>query len=127
MLQSLLATSLLILLGLPAVEAFVRPVFVQPSSPASSRASGGEAAHSSAVALGLVNTPTELPDSLDDAAAIAADACRRIAEEGGCPRCRVDFDTSVGDEVRSILTSKTQLVLLLTRFVTTSQFENRPR
>ena len=46
-----------------------------------------------------MNTPTELPDSLDDAAAIAADACRRIAEEGGSPRCRVDFDTSVGDEV----------------------------
>jgi len=107
MLQSLLATSLLLLLlGQPAVEAFARPVSVQsaPSSAAPSRrisraSGGGQTAHPSAVILGQMNTPTELPDSLDDAAAIAADACRRIAEEGGSPRCRVDFDTSVGDEV----------------------------
>ncbi|EJK50798.1 hypothetical protein THAOC_30101, partial [Thalassiosira oceanica] len=99
MLQLVATSLLLFLLGQPAVEAFVRPVFVQPSSAASPRVSGGgQTAHSSVVALGLVNTPTELPDSLDDAAAIAADACRRIAEEGGSPRCRVDFDTSVGDE-----------------------------
>jgi hypothetical protein len=55
--------------------------------------------------------PTELPDSLDDAAEIAAEACARFAESSGpLARCRVDFDTSVGDETYTILKSSTEFM-----------------
>jgi len=54
---------------------------------------------------------TELPDSLDDAARTAAGCTADlIAEAGGGPpvRCRVDFDTTVGDETFTVLKASTE-------------------
>lgn len=54
------------------------------------------------------NLPTELPDSLTDAASIAANACQQLfATAGTTVRCRVDFDTSVGDETFTTQKSST--------------------
>jgi len=59
----------------------------------------------------LIGTPTELPDSLDDGAEIAAQACADFAETAGpCGRCRIDFDTSVGDETYTILKTSTEFM-----------------
>ena len=61
-------------------------------------------------------TPTELPDSLDDSAEIAAQACAAFAESAGSlGRCRVDFDTSAGDETYTLLKSSTEF---MQKFVT---------
>jgi hypothetical protein len=57
-----------------------------------------------------------LPDSLDDAASIAAKACYELYQtsSGGVSsatpniRCRVDFDTSIGDETYTLLKSSTE-------------------
>ena len=52
--------------------------------------------------------PTELPDSLEDGAEIAAQACASFAEASGRgARCRVDFDTSAGDETYTLLKTST--------------------
>ncbi|KAK1748270.1 protein LOW PSII ACCUMULATION 3-like protein [Skeletonema marinoi] len=57
------------------------------------------------------NKPTELPDSLSDAAAIAANACHQLYLNGGSmTRCRVDFDTSIGDETYTTLKSSTEFM-----------------
>mmetsp|Transcript_30105 Transcript_30105/g.59963 ORF Transcript_30105/g.59963 Transcript_30105/m.59963 type:complete len:454 (-) Transcript_30105:953-2314(-) len=58
-----------------------------------------------------VNQPTELPDSLDDAASIAANACYQLhIASGPMTRCRVDFDTSIGDETYTTLKSSTEFM-----------------
>ncbi|KAL3785914.1 hypothetical protein HJC23_008109 [Cyclotella cryptica] len=58
-----------------------------------------------------LSQPTELPDSLADAASIAANACHQIHLAGGpMTRCRVDFDTSVGDETYTTLKSSTEFM-----------------
>ncbi|KAL7462263.1 hypothetical protein ACHAXS_002648 [Conticribra weissflogii] len=58
-----------------------------------------------------INQPTELPDSLDDAAAIAANACYQLhLASGPMTRCRVDFDTSIGDETYTTLKSSTEFM-----------------
>lgn len=55
------------------------------------------------------NQPTELPDSLDDAASIAANACYELYHTSSTTlRARVDFDTSVGDETYTLLKSSTE-------------------
>lgn len=55
--------------------------------------------------------PTELPDSLEDAAVRAAEASALFAEQvGTLGRCRVDFDTSVGDETYTLLKSSTEFM-----------------
>eukprot|EP00957_Ditylum_brightwellii_P038797 2932262-Ditylum_brightwellii.AAC.1 len=57
--------------------------------------------------------PTELPDSLQDAAEIAAQSSATFAKyQGGVgmTRCRVDFDTSVGDETYTTLKSSTEFM-----------------
>ncbi|KAL7530183.1 hypothetical protein ACHAXR_007399 [Thalassiosira sp. AJA248-18] len=55
--------------------------------------------------------PTELPDSLSDAAAIAANACNQLYTTAGTTiRCRVDFDTSIGDETYTTLKSSTDFM-----------------
>uniref|UniRef100_A0A7R9WRK6 DUF1995 domain-containing protein n=1 Tax=Craspedostauros australis TaxID=1486917 RepID=A0A7R9WRK6_9STRA len=60
---------------------------------------------------GRTDTATELPDSLDDAAEIAGAACASFAEAtGSLGRCRVDFDTSVGDETYTLLKSSTEFM-----------------
>jgi hypothetical protein len=56
-------------------------------------------------------TPTELPDSLDDSAVRAARASAAFSEASGpVARCRVDFDTSVGDETFTILKTSTEFM-----------------
>lgn len=61
------------------------------------------------------STPTELPDSLEDAAERAAEATASFAEQSGpLARCRVDFDTSVGDETYTILKSSTEFMQYFT-------------
>jgi hypothetical protein len=71
----------------------------------------------STTATSRANQPTELPDSLDDAASIAAKACYELYQtsSGGVSststpniRCRVDFDTSIGDETYTLLKSSTE-------------------
>eukprot|EP00579_Thalassiosira_antarctica_P005046 CAMPEP_0201881546 /NCGR_PEP_ID=MMETSP0902-20130614/11826_1 /ASSEMBLY_ACC=CAM_ASM_000551 /TAXON_ID=420261 /ORGANISM="Thalassiosira antarctica, Strain CCMP982" /LENGTH=189 /DNA_ID=CAMNT_0048409777 /DNA_START=42 /DNA_END=608 /DNA_ORIENTATION=+ len=58
---------------------------------------------------GIQNQPTELPDSLSDAASIAANACQQLSVTSGTTiRCRVDFDTSIGDETYTTLKSSTE-------------------
>lgn len=55
---------------------------------------------------------TELPDSLEDSADLAAQACAEYIDSigGTCGRCRVDFDTSVGDETYTTLKSSTEFM-----------------
>lgn len=58
-----------------------------------------------------IGTPTELPDSLEDAAEIAALATTQFFEASGpCSRCRVDFDTSAGDETFTLLKTSTEFM-----------------
>jgi len=60
--------------------------------------------------------PTELPDSLEDAAIRAAEASATFGETSGpLARCRVDFDTSVGDETYTKLKASTDF---MQKFVT---------
>lgn len=62
--------------------------------------------------------PTELPDSLVDAAEIAANACADFAEQvGALGRCRVDFDTSAGDETYTLLKQSTEFMQNLVSFI----------
>lgn len=59
--------------------------------------------------------PTELPDSLDDAADIGAEACASFQESAGpLARCRVDFDTSIGDATYTSLKSSTEFMQKMT-------------
>ncbi|KAL3932177.1 MAG: hypothetical protein SGBAC_010972 [Bacillariaceae sp.] len=58
-----------------------------------------------------VNIPTELPDSMEDAAEIAAKACAQFAEASGpLGRCRVTFDTSAGDETYTLLKTSSEFM-----------------
>jgi Domain of unknown function (DUF1995) len=62
--------------------------------------------------------PTELPDSLVDAAERAAESCAAFVEAAGpMARCRVDFDTSAGDETFPILKTSTEFMQNLVRFL----------
>lgn len=58
----------------------------------------------------LVAIPTELPDSLGDAAEIAANACADFSSASPAGRCRVDFDTAAGDETYPILKTSTEFM-----------------
>jgi len=70
------------------------------------------------------NQPTELPDSLDDAAEIAANACYQLTQASGpMVRCRVDFDTSIGDETYTTLKSSTEF---MQKFVSALSFAAIP-
>jgi hypothetical protein len=61
--------------------------------------------------LPLAGQATELPDSLEDAATRAAQATANFASQSGpLARCRVDFDTSVGDETYTLLKSSTEFM-----------------
>ena len=63
--------------------------------------------------------PTELPDSLEDGAQIAAQACANLIErQGGASqggRCRIDFDTSVGDETYTLLKQSTEFMQIFVK------------
>jgi hypothetical protein len=55
---------------------------------------------------------------LEDAAEIAANACADFAEQAGAlGRCRVDFDTSAGDETYTLLKSSSEFMHNLINFV----------
>jgi hypothetical protein len=59
----------------------------------------------------LASQPTELPDSLVDAAERAAESCAQFSQiVGPVSRCRVDFDTSAGDETFPILKTSTEFM-----------------
>ena len=61
--------------------------------------------------ISYLGQPTELPDSLEDAAEIAALSTAKVAEASGpLGRCRVDFDTSAGDETFTTLKSSTEFM-----------------
>lgn len=64
--------------------------------------------------LSAIVTPereTELPDSLEDAAIRAAEASAAFSKQAGSmSRCRVDFDTSVGDETYTLLKTSTEFM-----------------
>ena len=56
---------------------------------------------------------TDLPDSLQDAAERAAQATAAYYQAmGPMSRCRVDFDTSIGDETYSLLKTSTEFMQL---------------
>mmetsp|Transcript_2121 Transcript_2121/g.2694 ORF Transcript_2121/g.2694 Transcript_2121/m.2694 type:complete len:391 (-) Transcript_2121:976-2148(-) len=93
------------------------PLYTLAFAPAPLLKTGGSFATSSSLLqlssdpLVNANKPTELPDSLSDAAAIAANACHQLYLNGGSmTRCRVDFDTSIGDETYTTLKSSTEFM-----------------
>lgn len=58
-----------------------------------------------------IDKPTELPDSLVDAAERAANSCAAFAEFAPQQaRCRVDFDTTAGDETFPLLKVSTEFM-----------------
>jgi len=63
-------------------------------------------------ALTMRMAATELPDSLEDAAIRAAEATALYMADahGGARRCRVDFDTSIGDETFTLLKTSTEFM-----------------
>ncbi|KAG7371193.1 DUF1995 domain containing protein [Nitzschia inconspicua] len=70
------------------------------------------------VSTASTTQPTELPDSLVDAAERAAESCASFTEAAGpMARCRVDFDTSAGDETFPILKTSTEFMQNLVRFL----------
>mmetsp|Transcript_8242 Transcript_8242/g.14345 ORF Transcript_8242/g.14345 Transcript_8242/m.14345 type:complete len:431 (+) Transcript_8242:75-1367(+) len=80
-------------------------------SSSSSRSGSSSALRMSTLPPGIQNQPTELPDSLEDAASIAANSCHQLSVTAGTTvRCRVDFDTSIGDETYTTLKSTTEFM-----------------
>lgn len=68
--------------------------------------------------------PTELPDSLDDSAVLAAQGCVKFAEDvGSMGRCRVDFDTSIGDETYTTMKNSAEF---MQKFVSSLCYEMIP-
>jgi len=102
--------SFLVVLVLLGTATALVPHFTRPASIAtttSTRPSTSSHLFSSSVDA-VVGRPTELPDSLEDGAEIAAAACASFAEiSGNVARCRVDFDTSAGDDTYTLLKSST--------------------
>jgi len=102
--------SFLVVLVLLGTATALVPHFSRPASIAtttSTRPSASSHLFSSSVDA-VVGRPTELPDSLEDGAEIAAAACASFAEiSGNVARCRVDFDTSAGDDTYTLLKSST--------------------
>jgi Domain of unknown function (DUF1995) len=66
---------------------------------------------SSPAETALASQPTELPDSLVDAAERAAESCAQFSQMSGpLSRCRVDFDTSAGDETYPLIKTSTEFM-----------------
>ena len=81
------------------------------SSPATHELVSTTSAVSSTSLASVAQPATELPDSLQDAAERAATATAEFVQQAGpCARCRVDFDTSVGDETYTLLKSSTEFM-----------------
>jgi len=65
-----------------------------------------------------IDQATELPDSLVDAAERAANSCAQFAEYAPeQARCRVDFDTSAGDETFPLLKTSTEFMQNFVKFL----------
>lgn len=115
------------LLLLQHTQGFSSTIVHRPSfttSSISSDARSVSASISTSTSTSLFYQPTELPDSLDDAAILAANACSQYASDAGSmARCRVDFDTSVGDETYTTLKSSTEF---MQKFVTAVCYEMIP-
>jgi hypothetical protein len=70
------------------------------------------------VSTASTTQPTDLPDSMVDAAERAAESCAAFTEAAGpMARCRVDFDTSAGDETFPILKTSTVFMQNLVRYL----------
>lgn len=99
--------SALLLLRVASSTAFTSAPLVQPSPRISSR-------RQSRLRLQPPGQATELPDSLDDAAVRAAEATASFVQQaagaGALLRCRVDFDTSAGDETYTLLKQSTEFM-----------------
>jgi len=68
-------------------------------------------ASSTPTAITDIDRPTDLPDSLTDAAERAANSCASFAKfQPPQARCRVDFDTSAGDETFPLLKTSTEFM-----------------
>lgn len=69
---------------------------------------------------GMLDQCTELPDSLQDAAIRAAEATMLLWEQqqGDSIRCRIDFDTSIGDETFPLLKTSTEFMQQLVTSLT---------
>ena len=66
---------------------------------------------STSPAINEIDNPTELPDSLVDAAERAANSCAAFAQYAPPEaRCRVDFDTTAGDETFPLLKVSTEFM-----------------
>lgn len=84
----------------------------------SSSPDGATAASATAASASLASQPTELPDSLVDAAERAAESCAQFQQAvGPVSRCRVDFDTSAGDETFPLLKTSTEFMQNLVTFL----------
>jgi len=101
------------------------PSFSHAFVPAGSNAARTAHHHGSNLFMSTAyGQPTELPDSLDDSAVLAAQGCVRFTEDvGPMGRCRVDFDTSVGDETYTTMKSSTEF---MQKFVTSLCYEMIP-
>jgi len=65
-----------------------------------------------------IDKPTDLPDSLVDAAERAANSCAQFAQYAPPEaRCRVDFDTTAGDETFPLLKTSTEFMQNLVSFL----------
>ena len=115
------AAALLLLpsLALGFTSGFVSSPRQSTSFPTTTAISPSGTTHAASSALSMsassidaaIGQPTELPDSLDDAAQIAAESCASFAAQSGpASRCRVDFDTSIGDETYTTLKSSTEFM-----------------
>eukprot|EP00548_Thalassiothrix_antarctica_P014446 CAMPEP_0194165184 /NCGR_PEP_ID=MMETSP0154-20130528/1184_1 /TAXON_ID=1049557 /ORGANISM="Thalassiothrix antarctica, Strain L6-D1" /LENGTH=384 /DNA_ID=CAMNT_0038875561 /DNA_START=32 /DNA_END=1183 /DNA_ORIENTATION=- len=65
--------------------------------------------------------PSELPDSLEDGAEVAAESCVKFYEEFtggvGSARCRVEFNTLAGDETFTLLKQSTNFMQPMVSFL----------
>jgi len=72
----------------------------------------------SSPAINEIDNPTDLPDSLVDAAERAANSCSQFAQFAPQQaRCRVDFDTTAGDETFPLLKTSTEFMQNLVSFL----------
>lgn len=91
-------------------SAFASVGVVQPKIMSRVSRNHSHRVYSALAAAVLPGQPTELPDSLKDAAVRAAEASVEFLRQTGPGngRCRVDFDTSVGDETFTLLKQSTE-------------------
>jgi len=94
--------------------------FVQQQQPQSIRTSSQQLS-STSFSGSQTNNLSELPDSLEDGAEIAAESCvqfyEQVAGGVGSARCRVDFNTLAGDETFSLLSQSADFMQSMVTFL----------